>query len=139
LLRKALIGLSLIGLADSIYLTYVKLAASGVCVAFADCETVNNSIYSQINGIPIAALGAVAYVIMLVVLLLESQIDFLEFNGPLIILGLSLFGVLYSAYLTYLEIYVIRAICPFCVVSAVVLVFMLVLSGIRLQQNLKAA
>ena len=139
MLRKALIGLSLIGLADSIYLTYVKLAASGVCVAFADCETVNNSIYSQINGIPIAALGAVAYVIMLVVLLLESQIDFLEFNGPLIILGLSLFGVLYSAYLTYLEIYVIRAICPFCVVSAVVLVFMLVLSGIRLQQNLKAA
>lgn len=139
MLRKALIGLSLIGLADSIYLTYVKLAARGVCVAFADCETVNNSIYSQIYGIPIAALGAVAYVIMLAVLLLESQIEFLEFNGPLIILGLSLFGVLYSAYLTYLEIYVIRAICPFCVLSAVVLALMLVLSGVRLQQDLKAA
>ncbi len=139
MLRKALIGLSLIGLADSIYLTYVKLASGGQCVAGAGCEIVNSSIYSQINGIPIAALGALAYVIMLVVLVLESQVGFFELNGPLIVFGMALFGTLYSAYLTYLEIYVIRAICPFCVLSAVVLTIMLVLSGIRFQRSLKIA
>jgi len=139
LLRKVLVGLSLIGLVDSIYLTYVKLVSSGLCVAGEGCEIVNSSIYSQINGIPVAALGAVAYASMLVVLLLEDRVNFIEFNSPLIVFGMSLFGVLYSAYLTYLEIYVIRAICLFCVLSAVVLSIMLVLSGVRLQRSLKTA
>ncbi|HLE73407.1 MAG TPA: vitamin K epoxide reductase family protein [Anaerolineales bacterium] len=139
MLRKVLVGLSLIGLVDSIYLTYVKLVSSGLCVAGEGCEIVNSSIYSQINGIPVAALGAVAYASMLVVLLLEDRVNFIEFNSPLIVFGMSLFGVLYSAYLTYLEIYVIRAICPFCVLSAVVLSIMLVLSGVRLQRSLKTA
>lgn len=139
MLRIALIGLSLIGLADSIYLTHVKLNSGGVCVAGAGCEIVNSSVYSQINGIPIAALGALAYVIMLVVLAFESRVAFFELNGPLIVLGMALFGTLYSAYLTYLEIYIIRAICPFCVLSAVVLTIMLVLSGIRFQRSLKMA
>ncbi|HKY78450.1 MAG TPA: vitamin K epoxide reductase family protein [Anaerolineales bacterium] len=139
MLRKVLVGLSLIGLVDSIYLTYVKLVSSGLCVAGEGCEIVNSSIYSQINGIPVAALGAVAYASMLVVLLLEDRVNFIEFNSPLIVFGMSLFGVLYSAYLTYLEIYVIRAICLFCVLSAVVLSIMLVLSGVRLQRSLKTA
>jgi len=139
LLRKALIALSLIGLADAIYLTYIKLAADGICVAGEGCEIVNTSVYSQIYGIPVAVLGGLAYVAMLVVLLLEPGNEFFEFNGPLIVLGISIFGVLYSAYLTYLELYVIRAICEFCVLSAVVLTFMLILSAARMQRTLKSA
>ena len=139
MLRKALIALSLIGLADAIYLTYIKLAADGICVAGEGCEIVNTSVYSQIYGIPVAVLGGLAYVAMLVVLLLEPRNEFFEFNGPLIVLGLSIFGVLYSAYLTYLELYVIRAICEFCVLSAVVLTFMLILSAARMQRTLKSA
>ena len=139
MLRKALIALSLIGLADAIYLTYIKLAADGICVAGEGCEIVNTSVYSQIYGIPVAVLGGLAYVAMLVVLLLEPRNEFFEFNGPLIVLGISIFGVLYSAYLTYLELYVIRAICEFCVLSAVVLTFMLILSVVRMQRMLKSA
>ena len=139
MLRKALIALSLIGLADAIYLTYIKLAADGICVAGEGCEIVNTSVYSQIYGIPVAVLGGLAYVAMLVVLLLEPRNEFFEFNGPLIVLGISIFGVLYSAYLTYLELYVIRAICEFCVLSAVVLTFMLILSVVRMQRTLKGA
>ena len=139
MLRKALIALSLIGLADAIYLTYIKLAADGICVAGEGCEIVNTSVYSQIYGIPVAVLGGLAYVAMLVVLLLEPGNEFFEFNGPLIVLGISIFGVLYSAYLTYLELYVIRAICEFCVLSAVVLTFMLILSAARMQRTLKSA
>jgi len=132
-------ALSLIGLADAIYLTYIKLAADGICVAGEGCEIVNTSVYSQIYGIPVAVLGGLAYVAMLVVLLLEPGNEFFEFNGPLIVLGISIFGVLYSAYLTYLELYVIRAICEFCVLSAVVLTFMLILSVVRMQRMLKSA
>jgi len=115
------------------------MAADGICVAGEGCEIVNTSVYSQIYGIPVAVLGGLAYVAMLVVLLLEPGNEFFEFNGPLIVLGISIFGVLYSAYLTYLELYVIRAICEFCVLSAVVLTFMLILSAARMQRTLKSA
>lgn len=137
--RKILIVLSVIGVADAIYLTYVKLQTGGICVAGAGCEIVNSSVYSQIAGIPIAALGGLAYLAMLAVLLLEPRIEFFEFNGPLIVFGFSFFGFLYSVYLTYLELFVIHAICEFCVLSAVVLTLMLVLSGLRLRQSLQAA
>lgn len=131
--------LAVVGLLDSLYLSYVKLFSGGICVAGTGCEIVNGSVYSSFAGIPIAVLGAAAYITMLVVLWLEPQVDFFEMNGSMIVFGLSFFGVLYSAYLTYLELYVIHAICPFCVLSAVVLVLMLVLSGLRIQQSMKAA
>lgn len=130
--------LAVVGLLDSLYLAYVKLFSGGVCVAGTGCEIVNGSVYSSFAGIPIAVLGAGAYIAMLAVLWLEPQMDFFEMNGPLIVFGLSFFGTLYSAYLTYLEIYVIRAICPFCVLSAVVLLVMTVLCGLRIQQSMKA-
>jgi uncharacterized membrane protein len=138
LLRKGLILLSLVGLADAIYLTWLKLASDGICVAGEGCEIVNTSVYSQFYGIPIALLGGVAYLIMLIVLLFETRVEFLEVNGLMIVFGMSLFGVLYSVYLTYLEIYVIRAICPFCVLSAIVLLIMLVLSGLRVQRSFQS-
>jgi uncharacterized membrane protein len=139
LLRKVLIGLAAVGLLDSLYLTWIKLAEDGVCNVSSGCEVVNTSVFASIAGIPIAALGAGAYGVMLVVLLLEPRNDFLSFNGAMIVFGFSLIGVLYSAYLTYLEIYVIRAICPFCVLSAVVLTIMLIVSGLRLQRSFSQA
>ncbi|MGH2582951.1 MAG: vitamin K epoxide reductase family protein [Anaerolineales bacterium] len=137
--RNILIGLGLIGLADSLYLTWIKVAHNGVCSVSGGCEVVNTSAYASIGGIPIALLGAGAYLMMIAVLLLENRNEFFEFNGPMIVFGISLAGVLYSAYLTYLELYVIRAICPFCVVSAVVLILMLVVSGLRLRDSLRLA
>ncbi|MEX1248665.1 MAG: vitamin K epoxide reductase family protein [Anaerolineales bacterium] len=137
-LRISLIALGLVGLVDSLYLIYVKLAAGGTCISGQECEIVNASSFSQIGNVPIALLGAGAYAIMLAVLLLEPHADFFAINGSMIVFGMSLFGVLYSAYLTYLEIYVIRAVCLFCVISAVVLVFMLVVSGLRLRTALKS-
>ena len=135
-MRKTLIGLGLIGLVDSLYLTWIKIAHNGVCSVSGGCEVVNTSRYASIAGIPIALIGAGGYLTMIAILLLEKRNDFVEFNGPVIVFGLSLVGVLYSAYLTYLELYVIRAICPFCVVSAVVLVLMLFVSGMRLRESL---
>jgi uncharacterized membrane protein len=138
-IRNVLVGLGIVGLIDSLYLTWIKIAHDGVCSVSGGCEVVNMSEYASLAGIPIALLGAGAYVTMIVVLLLESRSEFFEFNGPMIVFGISLAGVLYSAYLTYLELYVIRAICPFCVVSAVVLALMLIFSVLRLQRSFSQA
>lgn len=137
MLKKALFWLAGIGLINSLYLTYVKVFSDGVCVAGDQCEIVNSSLYSNLWGIPIAVLGAGAYLIMLAILFLESRHPFFEENGPVLLLGITFFGVLYSAYLTYLELFVIHAICPFCVLSAVILVIMFVLSLIRYQKSLQ--
>ncbi|MEK7440567.1 MAG: vitamin K epoxide reductase family protein, partial [Chloroflexota bacterium] len=105
------------------------------CGGIGDCESVNSSIYSQINGVPIALLGAGAYILILLFLFLESRDDFLGDWSPLIVFGLSLTGTLYSIYLTYIEIAVLKAICPYCVLSAVAVLIIFVISIVRLRRS----
>src|SRR3989337_87948 len=132
--------LAVVGLTDSLYLSWVKVSGKyALCGPIGDCESVNSSKYSEIAGIPIAFLGVGAYLVILVLLFLESRGNFWMEYSPLLVFGISLAGGLYSAYLTYLEIYVIRAICEFCVLSAVVLLLMLTLSGFRLRMTLQEA
>lgn len=135
-LRKASIILSILGLADSIYLTWIKLAnATAACAGIGECESVNNSPYAEIAGIPIALLGAGAYLAMIFFLVIEPQAKFWQENSPLVVFGLSLVGVLYSAYLTYVEIAILHAICPYCVISAILLVALLGISVVRLLRD----
>lgn len=128
--------LAIIGLIDSVYLAWVKYADQyALCGPIGDCESVNTSQYSEIYGIPIALLGAGAYLVIVVLLLAEKRNEFMHEYSPLLVFGLSLIGVLYSIYLTYIEIAVLQAICPYCVISAIVLVLLLVFSTIRLVQT----
>ena len=130
------IGASLAGLVDSVYLTWIKIAdKTAACSNIGDCEAVNNSIYSEIAGIPIALLGAGAYLLIIILLLLESRYPEQVANLQMGVFGLSLVGTLYSAYLTYLEIAVLRAICPFCVVSAIAIFVLLIVSVFRLRES----
>ena len=136
-LRRASILLAVLGLLDSIYLGWVKFTgAYALCGPIGNCESVNSSQYSEIFGIPIALLGAGAYAIMIVLLLLEKRGQFWAEFASMIVFGMSLVGVLYSIYLTYIEIAVLKAICPYCVISAIILVILLLLSGIRLSISL---
>jgi uncharacterized membrane protein len=122
-----------IGLLDSIYLSWSKLANQQViCGPYKGCETVNASAYAEINGIPIALLGVAAFLAMLVLLYLESRNEFWAQNGILGVFVISLAGTLYSAYLTFIEIAVLRAVCFYCVVSAVAITTILILAIIRL-------
>jgi len=135
-LRSISIILAGIGLLDSIYLTWIKLANQyAICGPIGDCESVNSSPYAEIAGIPIALFGAGAYLLIIVLLFLEQRDGFWSEYGTMLVFGLSLVGVLYSGYLTYLELFVIRAICPYCVLSAVVLVLLLTISILRLVRN----
>ena len=125
-----------IGALDSLYLSWVKIAHSQVyCGTSGQCETVNNSPYSVLGGVPIALLGLGAYLAVLALLYLENRAGFWQENASLLVFGISLVGVIFSAYLTYLEIWVIHAICPYCVVSAIGMLALFVVSILRLRQD----
>lgn len=127
---------ALVGLLDSAYLAWLKLTYNeAACIGgFGDCYTVNTSPYAEVYGIPIALLGVLAYLTIAVIHLLEGRSDFFRSNGVLMVFGISLAGVLYSAYLTYLEVAVLRAWCPYCVLSAVAMTAIFVVSVIRLMR-----
>jgi uncharacterized membrane protein len=126
--------LALVGLADSIYLTWIKLSDNeALCIkGVGDCWSVNNSPYASWNGIPIALFGAAAYLAILVVIIYEKKGAWFTSISDYLLFAITLAGTLYSAYLTYLEIAVIKAICPYCVLSALVMLALFVLSVIRL-------
>ena len=132
--RAACIILSSIGLVDSLYLTWIKLTQNQVlCIkGLGDCWSVNTSRYSELFGIPIAIYGVATYVLILLVLLFESKITLLTEIGPYLLFGVSLFGTIYSFYLTYLEFMIIKAICPFCILSAVSITMLLIFATLRL-------
>lgn len=135
--EKITIICAAIGLVDSVYLTWIKLThTTALCLpGIGDCETVNTSRYSEIYGIPIALLGALVYLAILLIVLLKDKASFLSEYGLYLLFGISLVGVLYSAYLTYIEIAVLHAICPFCVISAIVILLIFVSTIVRLSQD----
>jgi uncharacterized membrane protein len=131
------IALAFLGAADSVYLLILKLTqAVSMCVGNHSCITVNNSVYSEIYGIPVSVFGICAYLAILVILFLEERFKIANDNGPLVVFGISLGGVAFSIYLTYIEIYVIHAICPFCVASAIIITLIFILAIFRLVKQL---
>ena len=128
---------AIIGLIDSVYLTWLKLGSDEI-ICIGGCDVVNASKYSEIFGIPIAIFGALSYLVILGIVLLRDRWGLLAEHGSNLLFGITLVGVLYSAYLTYLEVAVIHAICPFCVVSAVVMVVLFAVSIIELMKDFSA-
>ena len=137
MLRSIAFVTACVGLLDSIYLSYIKLSHNeAFCAGIGDCDVVNTSPYSELAGIPIALLGAGVYVALVILLIFEERTGLRKNNSLLIFFGLTLVGLLYSAYLTYIEVAVINAICPFCVLSAVAMLVLFVVSILRLRQQL---
>jgi len=122
--------LSLAGIGVSSYLTWAHLAGQSVaCGQSQDCDIVQQSVYSEVAGIPVALIGLAAYIILFLLTLVRGHIpEDLEDYVPLAVFGVSLIGVLYSFYLTYLELYIIYAICRWCVTSAIIITAIFLLS-----------
>jgi uncharacterized membrane protein len=136
-LRMIAIVAAVIGLAVSTYLSVVKLANMDVvCFAGAsDCNIVNTSGYSVWRGIPVAILGVVGYIIILALLLILGKQKYESSGIMLALFGVTLFGMLYSLYLTYVEIFIIHAICPWCVTSAIAMLVLFIVSTILLGRS----
>lgn len=123
-LRRLLQGsilLSAIGLGISLYLTYVYVTDNvAICLSGGGCGAVQHSPYAWILGIPIPTLGAGAYLLLIVLGILGQREGERQESWLLAFFGVSLGGLLFSAYLTYLELFVIHAICSWCVISALI-------------------
>lgn len=110
-----------LGLAVSAYLTWTKLTgAIPPCLPGGGCATVEASVYSAVAGIPVALFG-VAYsgLTLALGLVWWRQGDR---RALLLAYGLGLAGVLVEAFLVYLELFVIRAVCVWCVVYGLTVV-----------------
>ena len=131
--KWASIVTAILGGLDAAYLLIYKLTSTqAMCLGSGECSTVNSSRYSEINGIPVSLLGLLAYLAIIGLHALETRSHFFEQNGNLLVFGLSLIGVLFSVYLTYVELYIIHAVCPFCVASAILIAVIFILAIIRL-------
>jgi uncharacterized membrane protein len=118
--------LALAGLFLSGYLTLYKLGYVGqLACAVGSCERVQSSRWSTLFGLPIAAWGAALYLTILVIALAGTQPPYAERRSLASLLAaLTGFGVLFSAYLTSLELFVIHGICLYCLASAVIVTAM---------------
>jgi uncharacterized membrane protein len=114
---------SLIGLMDCIYLSYIKLTNTAIyCTpGLGHCDVVNSSQWSELWGIPLAIYGIIGYSILLFLAVFGNRIKILAPYAELLLFATSLAGFLFSLYLTYLELFVIKAICQWCVLSALMM------------------
>lgn len=138
ILKRLTLGLAIAGILVAAYLSWEHLSeANLLCAAGGGCDIVRQSAYSQVAGVPVAVIGLVGYIAILAALILEDfGSDALANHAPTIVFGLSLFGMLYSAYLTYLELFVIQAVCPYCVASAVIITLIFGIAFYRLFKSL---
>ncbi|GIK77852.1 MAG: vitamin K epoxide reductase family protein [Acidobacteria bacterium] len=118
--------LALAGIAIAGYLTWVHYEGLSPVCTTGGCERVQASSYSEIGPIPVALLGLIGYVAILASLAIRGDV------GRAATFMLTLAGFAFSLYLTYLELFVIDAICQWCVASAVVMTALLVTASVRL-------
>jgi len=128
--------MSLLGLLVSAYLYLYKIGRIGtLACGTGGCETVQTSSWSRFLGVEVALIGLIGYAVLLVVALVALRPDQVERRPPALVLtALAAGGVLFTAYLTYLELFVIHAICRWCVGSAVIIVTVLALGLLELRR-----
>ena len=118
--------LSLLGLGDTLFLAIKHYQGAPVtCIILEGCDVVTTSSYSVVWGIPLAVFG-VAYYASLFAMLLFFSVKKANIIFQLT-LGAAILGFLVSCYLTYLQVFVIGAICVYCVFSAMLTTLVLVL------------
>jgi uncharacterized membrane protein len=119
--------LAVIGLGVATYLTIIHYAGiKPACTAGTSCIKVQSSQWSRLDGVPVALLGLIGYIGIVISLVFPDREE-----TRLATLGLTLIGVGFSAYLTYRELFSIHAICEWCASSAVILAVLFICASIR--------
>jgi uncharacterized membrane protein len=123
--------LCVVGLGVAGYLTYVESRqVAAICGPVGDCNTVQSSPYASLFGfIPVGLVGILGYLAILgawaIAQFREGRLSDL---AAVAVFAFALFGVLFSVYLTYLELTVILAVCLWCLTSALIMAALLVLT-----------
>lgn len=120
-------GIAVAGIGVATYITIADAGggAPACVVGGSGCQTVADSRYSHLLGVNVSVFGIVGYALLLLSAVVRGDAG--RFGGLL----LSLIGFGFSAYLTYLELFVIDAICQWCVVSAALMALLLIVSAAR--------
>lgn len=129
-----LAGIAVIGLIDASYLTYQHYSGLGViCNLSHGCERVLNSQYAVVAGVPVALLGVIYYlgILLLSVYFLTNS------PKPKILLVAGLAGFLPTLYLFYLQAFVIKAWCQYCLLSAITSTVIFIISVIVFKSSYK--
>jgi uncharacterized membrane protein len=127
----AILVVALIGTCEAGYLTYIhyhgiaSLPCFGKNSGHSSCEQVQQSVYSKLDGIPVALLGLLGYVAIWATLLIKGEL------GRAAGFGVALVGFGFSLYLTYREIFSLKEICEWCVGSACLMTILAILTAIR--------
>jgi uncharacterized membrane protein len=128
--RNLRIAAAVLALAGIAVAAYIAIAEGGggspkCLVGGGGCETVAESDYAELAGIDVAVIGIAGYAILLVSALVPGDVG--RFAGFVT----ALIGVGFSLYLTYLELFVIDAICQWCIGSAIVMTLAFIVALIR--------
>ena len=131
--------LSALGILVSGYLSVKRLTGGSLaCSRWAQCDTVNNSVYAKIYGVPVAFIGLAGYLVLLGVALAALQTWGPTHRRLLTIsFVLALGGLGFSGYLTYIELFVLEAICNWCVASATLITLLAIAGGVNLSRASK--
>ncbi len=123
--------LAVLGLGVAAYLAYVETqSVRAFCGPIGDCNTVQSSSYARLFGIlPVGVLGVIGY-FMIIIAWIIQYFGKSPWSGlaALALFAMTFVGTLFSIYLTYLEVTVIKAVCMWCVSSALIMGGLLLLS-----------
>lgn len=126
-----------LGIVVSGYLASKRLTGGSLaCTRWAQCDVVNNSLYSKFLGIPVSFIGLVAYLMLLALAVAALRTDG-RVQRQMLLLSLlfSIGGVGFSIYLTYIEVYVIEALCSWCVASAIIIALLAILGVVNVLRS----
>jgi len=112
----ALAVLAMAGMGVAAYLTYSHYADQPIaCAGLSGCQAVENSEYSKLVGIPVAVLGMLFCAGLLALVLARlARLPLAEEWAPLAAFSMTLTGVAFAAYLTYIEVFVVEDVCIWC-------------------------
>jgi uncharacterized membrane protein len=127
-LRAAIAVLAILGAGIAAYLTVAHLTHTAVACVTGGCETVQTSKYSELFGIPVAAIGLAGYVLLGASAALRT--DLARTAGA----AAALAGLVFAGYLVYVQLGVIDAVCQWCMASDVLLVLLVPATFLRLRE-----
>lgn len=126
-LRRAVAAIALLGVGIAAYLAYARFTNAAIACATGGCETVQSSRYAELLGIPVALLGLAAYVFVLGTAFFDAPLA--RIAGA----ATAVAGVLFGAYLLLVQLFVIEALCQWCVASDFVLSMLAVACLLRVR------
>jgi uncharacterized membrane protein len=138
--RQAIAVLALIGFFIALYLWLHAIGIGGpLKCGTGGCDTVQASQWAVFLGLPVALYGVIGYALILVVALAALRsVALLERRWNVALAALATGGLVFTVYLTYIELFVIHAICRWCVGSAVVIALIWIVALAALRRPLAA-